>query len=252
MRVLFAACALWLGLAGAAWAQGYVYQPSGLGFVSTEPVAAGQSLRSLILMPTGLITLGEVYVESQVSDDMFTYWRGTFNRGTYYYDSYSGYWKPGPVEYRRAFLSFQGSMVEGWTRVFGSLVDYNNFFGQDGVLYKRVNIERNRHRKTNNRRKIVYTYFVNMDTGERSDSGSLPYLVIGNADKDWLDEQMRKQEDLYRSIVREDPAFPDWRSEAFQAPTEVVVANGKADSDQLNLLQLIEQETGAVQVEGSN
>lgn len=252
MRVVIAVCALWLMLGGAALAQGYVYQPSGLGFVSTEPVSSGEYVRSLILMPTGLITLGEVYVDGQESDDMFTYWRGTFNRGTYYYDAYSGYWKPGPVEYRRSLLTFQGEVIEGWTRVFGSLVDYNNFFGQDGVLYKRVNIERNRHRKTNNRRKIIYTYFVNMETGERSDSGSLPYLVIGDASKDWLEEQMRKQEDLYRSIVRQDPAFPDWRSEAFTAPEEVVVANGKADAEQLNLLQLIEAETGAVDVQGGN
>jgi hypothetical protein len=251
MRILFVACACWLLLAGTALAQGYAYQPSGLGFVATEPVAAGQSLRSLILMPTGLITLGDVYVESQESDDMFTYWRGTFNGSTYYYDSYSGYWKPGPVEYRRAFLSFQGATIEGWTRVFGSLVDYNNFFGQDGVLYKRVNVERNRHRKTNNRRKIIYSYFVNMDTGERSDSGSLPYLVIGDVDKEWLDEQMSKQEALYRSIVREDPAFPNWRVEAFEAPTEVVVANGKPDAEQLNLLQIIEKETSSVKVEDS-
>lgn len=249
MRVLFTACALWLALGTAALAQGYVYQPSGLGFVSTAPVEAGQTVRGLILLPTGMISLGDVKVSGQESDDMFSYWRGTFSNGAYYYDSYSGYWKPGPVQYRRGALNFQGNTVEGWVRVFGGLIDTNNFFGQDGVLYKRVNIERNRHRKTNNRRKIIYTYFVNMDTGERSDSGSLPYLVIGDAGKDWLDQQMQNQEELYRSIVREDPAFPQWRSEAFQAPSEVVVANGQADAEQLNLLQLIEQEAGPIQVQ---
>jgi hypothetical protein len=251
MRVLFAACALWLALGTAVWAAGYVYQPSGLGFVSTAPVEAGQTVRGLIMLPTGIITLGDVKVTGQVSDDMFTYWSGTYNRGTYYYDSYSGYWKPGPVEYRRGALSFQGVAVEGWVRVFGGVIDTNNFFGQDGVLYKRVNIERNRHRKTNSRRKIIYTYFVNMDTGERSDSGTFPTLVIGEAGKEWLDQQMKNQEDMYRSIVREDPAFPKWRTEAYTAPSEIVVANGQADAEQLNLLQQIEQETGAVKVESS-
>lgn len=252
MRVVVIALAMWLLSVSASYAQGYVYQPSGLEFVTTSPVEAGQTLRGLVLLPSGMLALAEVKVQELESDDMFTYWRGTYNRGIYYYDIYSGYWKPAPVEYRRAFLNFQGEVLEGWTRVFGNLVDYNHFFSQDGVLYKRVNVERNRHRKTNNRRKIVYTYFVNMETGERSDSGSLPYLVIGDANSDWLQEQMRKQEELYRSIVREDPAYPNWRSEAFIAPNEVVVANGQADNDQLNLLQLIEQETGGVQVQGEN
>ena len=250
MRVLFAACALWLALGTAALAQGYVYQPSGLDFVSTAPVEAGETVRGLILLSTGIITLGDVKVQGQESDDMFTYWSGTYNRGTYYYDTYSGYWKPGPVQYRRGALSFQGDAIEGWVRVFGGVIDTNNFFGQDGVLYKRVNIERNRHRKTNKRRKIIYTYFVNMETGERSDSGSYPVLVIGEAGQEWLDQQMQNQENMYRLIVREDPAFPKWRTEAYQAPSEVVIANGQADAEQLNLLQQIEQETGPVQVEG--
>jgi hypothetical protein len=240
---------LMLLLPAAAYAQqGYVYQPSGLGFVSREPIEAGQRVQGLILQPTGLLSLGELNVQGQESDDLFTYWTATYNRRSYYYDIYSGYWKPGPVSYRHATLNFSGDLLEGWVRVFGGLVDYNNFFGQDGVLYKRVNIERNRHRKTNNRRRIVYTYFVNMQTGERSDSGSLPYLVIGDVSKDWLQEQMSKQEELYRSIVREDPAFPQWQVEAFVAPGEVVVANGQPDAEQLSLLQLIEQTAGPVQV----
>jgi hypothetical protein len=250
MRVAVLVLAIWLCSMSAVLAQGYVYQPSGLDFVSTTPVEAGQTVRGLVMLSTGMLTLGDVAVQEQESDDMFTYWRGTYNRGTYYYDIYSGYWKPGPVEYKRAFLNFKSEVLEGWTRVFGGLIDYNHFFSQDGVLYKRVNIERNRHRKTNKRRKIVYTYFVNMETGERSDSGSLPYLVIGDVDRTWLEEQMRKQEDLYRLIVREDPAFPNWRVEAYEAPSEVVVANGQPDAEQLNLLQLIEQETGTVKVEG--
>jgi hypothetical protein len=250
MRSILATCVFVAALASPVLAQqGYVYQPSGLDFVGTAPVKAGETLTGLILQSTGFITLGDVLVQGQDKDDLFAYWVGTNRGNAYYYDSYSGYWKPGPMTYRRAKLSFQGETIEGWVRVFGNRLDYNHFFGQDGVLYNRVNVERHRTRKTNRQRKIIYTYFINMQTLERSDSANLPYIVIGSGSEDFYRQQMAQKEDQFRLILRDDPAFPNWQVEAFTPPSQVVIANGQATADELTLLQAAEQESGTLQVE---
>jgi hypothetical protein len=250
MRALFMGTILALALATAALAQGYQYQPSGLEWNPTTPVQAGETVQGLLRLPTGLTGLGDVYVEGIVEDDMFAYWAGTHGGTEYYYDIYSGYWKPGPVSYRHAALNFQGDNLEGWVRQFGSFVDYDHFFGADGVLYKRINITRNRHRNTNRRREVVYSYFVNMQTGERSDSEALAYRVIGDAGvaKQVIDDQIAKQEAALAQIVEQNPAFPEWQVEAFTAPAEVVEPNPSVVQGNPSLMELIEGEVGPLDV----
>ena len=137
-------------------------------------------------------------------------------------------------------LKFQGKTVEGWARQFGSYVDYNNFFGSDGVYYKRIIIKRNRNRNTNKRRQIMYSYFINTQTLERSDSGAPPYIVIGGGDGDFVKAQMADKEKIFRQILDANPAFPKWKADAFVTPKNVVVHNGAAEVADDSLLQLIE------------
>jgi hypothetical protein len=152
----------------------------------------------------------------------------------------------------RTTLNCQGQKqkerVEGWVRQFGSYLDYNNFFGSDGVYYKRIIIKRNRTRGTNKRRQIMYSYFINTQTLERSDGGAPPYIVIGNANVDFLKEQMASKERVFKQILEANPAFPKWQSDAFIAPTKVVVHNGAPENVDDNLLQLIESEIGPLVV----
>ncbi len=243
MRILIVSMILMAGLTASAMAQGYTYQPSGLEFQTTVPVEAGQSVKGLILLPGGMTGLGDIYVEGTYTDDLFTYWEGTYNGGYYYYDIYSCYWKPGPISYLRANLDFQGTNIEGWIRGFGSYYDADHFFGQDGVLYQRINITRNRTRNTSRRRQIIYSYFVNMQTLERSDSGAPAYRYIGQEPDIIFQSQIEAQETRLDEIIKDDPAYPQWELEAFDAPSQVVTPDG-IPSDSPSLLQMIEGEIG--------
>jgi hypothetical protein len=241
MRIAALTALLTVLLAGSALAQSIFFDPK-------APVSAGQTVKALITQSTGITTLGDIYVQGTVKDDLFAYWVGTHNGNRYYYDEYTTYWRPGPVTYRHSSLNFQGERVEGWVRQFGTYLDYNNFFGRDGVYYKRIIIKRNRNRNTNKRRQIMYSYFINTQTLERSDSGSPPYLVIGNADADFIKKQMQAKEDQFRQVLKEFPAFPKWQTDQYVAPAQVVVHNGAPEGGDDNLLQLIEAEIGPLQV----
>lgn len=225
-------------------------------FTPDAPVAAGENIKGLIRTPNGLTSLGDLYVEGTFEDDMFTYWVGKYNGNYYYYDIYSTYWMPGPVSYQRSTLDFQGEKIEGWIRQFGgdrglAYPDYNHFFGSDGVLYKRIVIERNRKRGTNRRRSVVYSYFINMDTLERSDSRAPSYLIIGNADATFISDQMKRKEQVFAQIIRELPAFPLWQTTAFEAPDRIVVHNGAVENDD-NLIVLGKSDLGALNVDSGN
>ncbi len=252
MRILIAACMLVLGLSTGAFAQaGYIYQSSGLEWVGTAPVQAGDTMKALITLPNGQTAIGDMYVNGWFEDDLFGYWEGIFNNYYYYYDVYSGYWKPGPVGYRYATLNFQGNVLEGWARQFGQVVDYNIFLGRDGVLYKRMLIKRNRRRGTNRRREVVYSYFLNTETGERSDGGALPYRVIsGNAEDvvELINQQIADNETVLANFIKDNPLFPQWQTEAYLAPQEVVVATSIPKSGELSLFELIEGEIGPIEV----
>ena len=252
MRVLIATCILLLTLSSGAFAQaGYIYQSSGLEFVSTAPVQADIYVKGLLTLPNGMTGIGDVYVNGWFEDDLFGYWEGIYNDHYYYYDVYSGYWKAGPVGYRYATLTFQGETLEGWARQFGNVVDYGIFLGRDGVLYKRMTIKRNRHRSTNSRRKVIYSYFLNTETGERSDGGALPYRIIsgnGEGAAELIMQQINDQEAILQDYIKDNPLFPQWQSEAFVAPQEVVIASSIPRSGELSLYDLIEGEIGPIEV----
>ena len=251
MRNILLGLTLALALVGGAWAQGYEYQASGLEYQATTPVEAGETVTGLVRLVNGMTGLGKVYVEDVYYDDMFAYWVGTFQGDTYFYDVYSGYWMPGPVSYVYANLDFQGTNVEGWVRSFGDRIDYGNFFGRDGVLYKRINITRNRTRDTNRRRQVIYTYFVNMQTGERSDGEGMAYRVIGDEEvaAELIEEILVARETQLADIVEDDPAYPMWEVRAFDPPAEVIVPDTITATGEQNLLELIEDEIGPLTLE---
>jgi hypothetical protein len=250
MRALMIGAVLALAMAGAAMAQGYQYQPSGLEWTGRAPAAVGDTVRGLLRLPSGLVGLGDVAVDDVYADDMFSYWTGTSGGHRYLYDRYNGFWMPGPIDYRHATLNFQGEPIEGWVRVFGPFVEYNHFFGSDGVLYKRINIERNRNRKTNEHRRVIYTYFVNMATGERSDSEAMAYRVIGDLGvaREVVDRQVQQQEAALAKILAENPAFPNWQTEEFTTPAEVAAPADDAKKTDPTLLELVEGQIGPLQV----
>jgi len=250
MRALLIGAVLALAMAGAALAQGYQYQPSGLEWTGREPAAIGETVRGLLRMPAGLVGLGDVNVDDVYADEMFSYWTGTSGGNRYFYDRYNGYWMPGPISYRHATLNFQGDLLEGWVRQFGPFMEYNHFFGSDGVLYKRINIERNRRRHTNQHRKVIYTYFVNMATGERSDSEAMAYRVIGDLGvaREVIDRQVQIQEEALAKILAENPAFPNWQTEAFETPAEVAAPAGDVAKTEPTLLELVEGQIGPLEV----
>jgi len=251
MRIALVILLLTLGVATAAGAQGYEFQPSGLEYEPTIPVEAGETVQALLRLPNGMTGLGQMYVDGVYYDDLFAYWQGTYNGDAYYYDIYSGYWKPGPVSYSHATLAFQDTAIEGWVRVFGPYPDYGHFFGRDGVLYKRINITRARTRDTNRRRQIIYTYFVNMATGERSDGEGLPYRYIGDAEvaTEVVEAQMAERETQLADLVADDPAYPNWEVEAFVPPEEITAPATIPGTGEQSLLELIEDEVGPLQVE---
>jgi hypothetical protein len=236
---------------GAALAQtGYTYQSSGLEYTGEVPVEAGQVVRGLIQLNSGMIALGDVKVEGLYADDLFAYWGGIFNSEPYYYDVYSRYWKPGPITYTHATLNFQGQLIEGLVRSFGRFSDYDHFYGSDGVLYQRVNIYKRHRRRDSARRTIAYTYFVNMQTGERSDGEGPAYTVIGDPEvaAQVIEEQRTQQEEALRTIVENNPAFPMWQLNAYDAPEVIPVPAVDPNEEQPTLMQLIEEEIGPLTV----
>jgi hypothetical protein len=251
MRTVMLGLMLVLIAAGSAFAQGYEYTTSGLEYQSTVPVEAGIDVQGLMRLETGLTALGQVYVEGVYYDDLFAYWVGTYNGGEYYYDSYDGYWKPGPVTYRNATLIFQEEILEGWTRQFGQYLDNDHFFGRDGVLYQRIKVERGRKRDTSRSRRVVYSYFVNMATGERSDNEGSAYRIIGDeeAGERIIEEVMLDREVELAQLVVDNPAYPQWDDGAMEPPTVVVVPDETVLVEGQNLLEIIEGEIGPLTVD---
>ena len=252
MRALILGIAISLAVSGAALAQGYEYQPSGLEYQPTVPVEIGETVQGLLRLETGMLALGQVRVEDVYYTDMFAYWVGNYQGDYYFYDRYSGYWKPGPVGAQYATLNFQGDTIEGWVRYFGAFIDYDHFFGRDGVLYKRINVTRGRTRDTNRRRQIIYTYFVNTHTGERSDGEGLPYRVlVGDPDVvvELVDQQMEAHEAKVAEIVDGDPAYPQWETEAFEPPAEVVAPATVPSTGERTLLDMMEDELEPLNVD---
>lgn len=212
------------------------------------PIRAGEKVFGIIVYPSGMYTVGKVEVEGAVSDDMFTYWEGTFKGDYYYYDPYSLRWMSGPVSYRHASLAFQGKTVEGWVRDFGGLTDYNHFFGDDGDLYKRVNVFKRNKSDRKIKTRIVYTYFKNLRTGERSDGGKFPHLQITGATVEYVNEESRRQEDNIRLLLQAEPELADWRRAAQNPPSQVDAPQQLPKTEDPSLAQLITKELGPLSV----
>jgi hypothetical protein len=208
------------------------------------PVSVGEKVFGIIVYPTGMYTVGKVQVVGSVSDDMFSYWEGSYKGDYYYYDPYSNRWMSGPVSYRHATLAFNGESVEGWVRDFGGLPDYNHFFGNDGDLYKRINVfKRNRgDRKIKTR--IVYTYFRNLRTGERSDGGKFPHIQVTGATVEYINQESRRQEDNIQLLLDAVPSLADWREAAQTLPEKVDAPQTLPKTEDPSLAQLITKELG--------
>lgn len=212
------------------------------------PIRAGEKVFGIIVYPSGMYTVGKVQVEGTVSDDMFTYWEGTFKGDYYYYDPYSLRWMSGPVSYRHATLAFQGQTIEGWVRDFGGLTDYNHFFANDGDLYKRVNVFKRNRSDRKIKTRIVYTYFKNLRTGERSDGGKFPHLQITGATVEYVNEESRRQEDNIQLLLKALPELANWREAAQNPPTRVNAPQDLPKTEDPSLAQLITKELGPLSV----
>lgn len=250
MQKLMLGIVLAITLVTTALAQGYEYTASGLEYQTTVPAAAGETVTGLVKQATGMTALGQVKVEDVYFDDLFAYWVGTFNGEYYAYDAYSTYWKPLPVSYQHATLKFQDEVISGWVRSFGGWMDSDNFFGRDGIVYKRINVTRNRKRGTNRRRQVIYTYFVNLATGERSDREGMTYSVIGDAGvaAQVIEEVMAARETELAAIVDNDPAYPQWENRAQEPPDVIGVPDSVNVTDQQTLMDLIEGEVGPLTI----
>jgi hypothetical protein len=242
MRAMIATLFAFVLLSSAAFAQ--VQPVSG----NTVPVEAGKRVFGIIVYPSGMYTVGNVMVEGSIQDDMFAYWEGSFEGAYYYYDPYSMRWMPGPVSYTRASLAFQDGYVEGWVRNFGGLMDYNNFYGNDGDYYKRVNIYKRNKNKKHIKGRVVYTYFRNVRTGERSDNGKVPYIKIEGADVKFVNEESRRQENHIQLMVEATPELGEWQETARELPNKVDAPKSLPTEQDPSLMQLIEKELGPLKV----
>ena len=92
---------------------------------------------------------------------------------------------------------------------------------------------------------MIYSYFINTQTMERSDSAGPAYRYIGDDPSVIVEGQVAAQEDRLERIIEDDPAYPMWETTAFEAPEEVVTPEGIA-SDSPSLLQMIEGEIGSL------
>lgn len=250
MRILLFTALLAISVAGHAIAQGYEYQASGLEFEPTVPARAGETVQGLLKMDNGFTALGDVKIADVYYDDLFAYWVGLFDGKYYLYDQYSGYWRATPVAYQHAKLDFQGEIVEGWVRNFGNWTDRDHFFGRDGILYKRINILRNRTRDTSSRRRVVYTYFVNTATGERSDGTGRAYTIIGDEDVaiELVEQAEQDGEQQLEAVSSDNPAYEDWRANGHEVP-EMLGIPGEIDTENGSVMDLIEEEIGPLTVD---
>lgn len=212
------------------------------------PVKTGDKVFGILVYPSGMYTVGKVQVEGTVSDDMFSYWEGSFKGDYYYYDPYSLRWMSGPVSYKHASLAFQGDTVEGWVRDFGGLTDYNHFFGNDGDLYKRVNVFKRNNSDRKIKTRVVYTYFKNLRTGERSDGGKFPHLQVSGATVEYINEESRRQEDNIQLLLDAEPELADWRAAAQSPPSQVDAPQQLPKTQDPSLAQLIAKELGPLSV----
>lgn len=245
LRIMAGALALILLLATSALAQGGASI-----FESTTPVRIGDSVRGMLLYPMGTMGIATVDVTGLYPDDMTTYWMGTHFGQNYVYDPYSAFWKPVPVDYQFATLEFQERQLEGWVRYFGGRMDRDVFIGRDGMIYKRVNITKKQRRGSRNRVRVLYTYFLNLSTLERSDGRFVPYYGMTEEDQQLVKEQSAAEEAALAQQAAAHPAFPRWDGAGAIGPpapavSEIVTVPAEpTEAQQRSLAELIEDEVG--------
>ncbi len=156
-----------------------------------------------VRMDNGFYLYTKVYPISIVGDQFFEYWVGESEGRAVLFDSLGQIWYPAPVQYERIKIIFRGEELEGFVRVWGKVIpfiDGNYYFGIDGMTYKLVKKYKRTGPAGKKKRRVKYSYYVNMVTGERSD---------------WLP---RTEEEIYyyESLIQESAkeAFPNWYSEA--------------------------------------
>jgi len=156
-----------------------------------------------VRMDNGFYLYTRVYPISIVGDQFFEYWAGESEGRAVLFDSLGQIWYPAPVQYERTKIIFRWEELEGFVRVWGNtipFIDGNYFFGIDGMTYKLVKKYKRTGPAGNRHRKLKYSYYENMVTGERSD---------------WpprTDEEAYYYQSLIRESAKE--AFPNWYSEA--------------------------------------
>jgi hypothetical protein len=170
----------------------------------------GQTVQGTVRLPGGWRIYTTVTVTDLVTDDLFTYWAGEAEGRTVIYDYYSNVWVEPPVSYQRTAISFQGKDVEGWTRAFGAggYIDGSFFFGVDGVVYQKINIYHRHGRPYHKHRRVVYSYWLNTETLERSDS---PPDFVSDNDISYFEQPTVDR-------VDKDKTFPEWKAEKGNPP----------------------------------
>jgi len=258
MRVILIAgflVALWLS---AALAQTDAAALSATAGAAAE-LAPGTLLSGVVLTYDGYVTQGDIQVVEPYQDELFYYWVGQFEGNYYFYDLYNNAWRPGPPEYQHATLGFQGDSVEGWVRSFGNWLDRNHFFGADGVLYQRVDVKRSAITGLDipgTDSDVIYTYFVNAATGERSDSSGQLYATVGPGLAQVYADQMADAEAQLSTMIADNPAYPMWQVPQQEIQPEPIPTEEAPTEEELSalyegqasLLDLIEEEIGPLNV----
>ena len=237
-RMIALTLGCWLLISSAALAQGSTI------FSSTTPVAVGDSVKGMVLYAMGTSGINTVQVTGYYPDDMTTYWQGTVLGNSYVYDPYSGFWKPTPVSYQESTLQFQDKSLEGWVRSFGNRMDTNLFIGRDGDIYKRINITRKIRRGQRSRVRVIYTYFLDLRTLERSDGKFASYYGMTQDDQDYVVQQGELQQQALAQKAAADPAFPQWQLQKGKDPSPDVVTVGDqpTEAQDKSLAELIDEQ----------
>ncbi len=156
-----------------------------------------------VRLDNGFYLYTKVYPISVVGDQFFDYWIGDSDGRAVLFDSLGQIWYPAPVQYERTKIIFRGEKLDGFVRVWGDVIpfiDGNYFFGIDGMTYKLVKKYRRTGPAGKKKRRVKYSYYENMVTGERSD---------------WP-PRTEEEQYYYKSLIQESAkeAFPYWYSDA--------------------------------------
>jgi len=167
-----------------------------------------------VRLDNGFYIYTKVYPVSVVSDQFFSFWAGEAEGRGVLLDPFSQIWYLAPVQYQRTAIVFRGEELEGFVRVWGNVMPYidgNYFFGVDGMAYKLQKKYRRSGPAGKKKKRLIYSYYENLVTGERSD---------------WLPRTEEEQK-YYESFLRTGEggaAFPLWGGGASEEEPPVSTA----------------------------